>query len=54
MKEVIELIKMKNIGRVEENVSLKKYTTYKAGGTARCIIYPKNIDKLIDLLTLLK
>ncbi len=54
MDEIIEIIKDKNIGKVEENVSLKKYTTYRAGGTARCIVYPKNVDKLIDLLTILK
>ncbi len=54
MDRIIELIKDKKIGKVEENVSLKKYTTYRAGGTARCIVYPKNINKLIDLLTLLK
>ena len=49
MDDIIEIIKNKNIGKMEENVSLKKYTTYRAGGTARCIIYPKNTDKLIDL-----
>lgn len=54
MDEIIEIIKDKNIGKVEENVSLKKYTTYRAGGTARCVVYPKNTNKLIELLTLLK
>ena len=54
MDEIIEIIKDKNIGKLEENVSLKKYTTYRAGGTARCVVYPKNTNKLIELLTLLK
>lgn len=54
MNDVIEIIKRKSIGKIEENVSLKKYTTYKAGGTARCIVYPNNVDKLISLLTILK
>lgn len=54
MDDIIEILKNKNIGKIEENVPLKKYTTYRSGGTARCIIYPKNIDKLIDLLTILK
>ena len=54
MDEIIEIIKDKNIGKLEENVSLKKYTTYRAGGTARCVVYPKNTNRLIELLTLLK
>ena len=54
MDEIIEIIKNKNIGKIEENASLKKYTTYRSGGTARCVVYPKNVDKLIDLITILK
>ena len=54
MNEVINLIKNSNIGKVEENVSLKKYNTYHVGGTARCIVYPKNVTRLVKLIKLLK
>ena len=54
MNEVINLIKTSNIGKVEENVSLKKYNTYHVGGTARCIVYPKNVTRLVKLIKLLK
>lgn len=50
MKDIIEHIKTMNIGKIEENVSLKKYTTYCAGGKASCIAYPKNTKSLIQLL----
>ena len=53
MNEVIQNIKRENIGRIEENISLKKYTTYKVGGKARCVVYPKNVDKLVKLIKLL-
>ncbi len=46
LQEVME----NNIGKIEENVPLSKYTTYKVGGIAKCIIYPKNIDKLVLLI----
>ena len=51
---IIKEIEKKKIGKVETKVSLKKYTTYKAGGKADIIVYPKNIDKLVELLQLLK
>ena len=54
MNDVISIIKHNNIGRIEENVSLKKYTTYKTGGIAKLIVYPKNVDKLVKLLKILK
>ncbi len=54
MKEIIQQIKNMDIGRIEEDVSLKKYTTYRAGGIARCVVYPKNISKLVDLMRFLK
>ena len=52
MNDIIKEIKELGI-KVEENVNLKKYTTYKAGGTASCIAYPDNTKELIDLLKLL-
>ena len=41
-------------GRVEENVALKDYNTYKIGGTARYISFPENVDSLQELITYLK
>ena len=52
MNEIIELIKEREIGKCVENASMKKYTTYKVGGVARCIVYPKDTKKLIELLRL--
>ena len=54
MKDKINKIKEMGIGRVEENVSLKEYSTYKAGGIARMVIYTRNTTKLIKLLKYLK
>ncbi|MCI8347427.1 MAG: UDP-N-acetylmuramate dehydrogenase [Bacilli bacterium] len=54
MKEVIEQIKQLGIGKIEENIVLSKYTTYKTGGTASCIVYPKDIEKLVCLLKLIR
>lgn len=54
MKDFIEIIKEREIGKYVENVSLKKYTSYKVGGIARCVVYPKNVKKLIELLRLCK
>ena len=54
MNDVVEHIKTMNIGKVEENVSLKKYTTYCCGGTARIIVYPKTTNSLVRLLKYLK
>ena len=54
MEDIIERIKNNNIGKIEENVSLKKYTTYKSGGNCRCVVYPKNTKSLVKLLEILK
>ena len=51
---IIEKIEKSKIGKVEKNVPLKKCTTYKAGGIAEVIVTPKNVEKLILLLKLLK
>jgi len=54
MQDFIEIIKEREIGKYIENASLKKYTSYKVGGLARCVVYPKNTKKLIELLRLCK
>lgn len=54
MKKIIEFIKKEKIGSIKENVSLKKYTTYKVGGIASLMVFPKDENKLIMLLKKLK
>ena len=53
-KEIIELIDDSNIGKVEKDVPLSKYTTYKVGGRAKIMVYPKNVDNLIRLMKIIK
>ena len=50
---VINEIEKLDIGRVEANVSLSKYTTYRVGGIALAMVYPKSVKKLISLVKLL-
>lgn len=50
MKDIISFIKKNKIGNYKQNVSLSNYTTYKVGGIARIIVYPKNVKKLVLLL----
>ena len=54
MSEWLTDLKQLNIGKIETDASLKKFTTYKVGGKALAIVYPKNVDGLIKLLRLLK
>ncbi len=50
----IEEIENLNIGEVIPNISLKDYTTYKAGGNALGLVIPDDIDGLITLIRYLK
>ena len=50
---IIREIEKLDIGRVEANVSLSKYTTYRVGGIALAMVYPKSVKKLISLVKLL-
>lgn len=52
--ELFELIEQLNVGRCEKDVPLSKYTTYKVGGKAKVMVYPKNVDNLIKLMKILK
>ena len=54
MDEILERIEELELARIERNVSLKKYTTYRCGGTAKCIVYPKNVECLTDIIRMLK
>lgn len=49
-KEVEE----REIGRIVYDAPLSKYTTYKVGGNARAIIYPKGRRELVELCKLIK
>lgn len=51
---LIKELEKNKIGKIEKNVSLKKYTTFKVGGRANLIVTPKNIDKLVLLIKILK
>ena len=48
-----ELKKLK-CGKVLENVSLEKYTSYKLKEKAKTIVIVENVDNLIKLLAYLK
>ena len=54
MKELIDIIEKSNIGKIEKNVKLSKYTTYKVGGIAKAIVYPKDKNCWVKLLKLIK
>ena len=45
----IDDIKKLKVGKVIENIDLKKYTTYKAGGIGRVLVIPKDIESLQKL-----
>ena len=47
-------LKKLNIGKIETNISLKKYNTYKIGGNASCVVYPRTTTELIKLLKFIK
>ena len=50
IKEIISL----HLGKVLINEKISNYTTYRVGGKARAIVYPKGEDELIKLVSLLK
>lgn len=54
MNKYIDFIKEKQIGKYIENASLSEFTTYKVGGKANVIVYPKDIKKLTELLKYIK
>lgn len=49
MKIISDLKKLK-VGNILENINLEEYTTYKAGGKAKALIYPETVAGLIKLL----
>jgi UDP-N-acetylmuramate dehydrogenase len=54
MNEIVNEIKKEKIGKILENIYMKDYTTYKVGGIVRVMVYPKDIDSLIKLMTIIK
>ena len=54
MQDVIKEIISLHLGKVLINEKLSNYTTYRVGGKARCICFPKGENELIELLKLLK
>lgn len=54
MNNIIKELKKMNLGKIVENANLKNFTTYKIGGIASAIIYPKNIDCLVSTIEFLK
>ena len=54
MEKYINELKNMNIGKILTDVSLKNYTTYKVGGIAKALVYPKDVDCLVSLIKKLK
>ena len=54
MKKFLEEVEKNNIGKIEKEVFLSKYTTYKVGGLCSCVIYPKDVEKLVQLIKIIK
>lgn len=53
MQDVIKEIIALRLGKVLVNEKISNYTTYKVGGKARAIVYPKGESELIQLVKLL-
>lgn len=54
MENLINYINKNNLGTYKENVSFKTLTTYRTGGNARLVYYPKNTSSLTKTLKYLK
>ena len=54
MDDLIKKLEDANIGRIEKDVQLSKHTTYKTGGIADIMVYPKSVDSLIKLMKIIK
>ena len=50
----IKEIKKLKVGEVLEDINLKQYTTYKAGGIGKVLVIPNSINDLIKLLNYIK
>ena len=54
MENIDNVLESMNISKYEKDVLLKNYTTYRVGGKAKYIVYPKNVDSLVRLIKYLK
>lgn len=54
MENLLKEIKKEEYGKVLTDVSLKEYTTYKVGGIAKIMVFPKSVDDLVRLIKKLK
>lgn len=54
MNQIIKQLESLNIGKVEADVSLDRYTTYRVGGICDAMVYPKDISALRKLLHFLQ
>ncbi len=54
MENIIQKIKDLNIGKVEESISIAKHTTYRVGGTALGLVFPRNVACLVKLIRFLQ
>ena len=54
MQDTIKEIIANNLGKVLINEKIANLTTYKVGGKARAVVYPKTLDNLVSLIKLLK
>jgi UDP-N-acetylmuramate dehydrogenase len=50
----IKEIKKLKVGEVLEDINLKQYTTYKAGGIGKVLVIPNSINDLVKLLNYIK
>ena len=54
MNNLISFIENKDIGQYKENYSFKKLTSYRTGGDARLVLYPKDVSSLVMVLDYIK
>lgn len=54
MDDIVKELENLNVGHIEKDVSLVKYTTYKSGGIAWLVVSPKNVEQLIKLMRFIK
>ncbi len=54
LEKLIDFINENSLGSLKENVSFKTLTTYKTGGIARLVVFPKDVDSLKDIVKYIK
>ncbi len=54
MEEFLKEVETHALGKTVKDVFLSKCTTYKVGGLASCLVYPKNVESLVKICKLIK